>query len=187
MGPAGKITQRGVEELYVDLKAMRHDMEDLRKVEKEFVKHTEKRITNMMHNGGRVMGPWGKGYKPWAPNTPWVRREKADRRVFYKHQRSKSSIEEAFNVHASSRRSELIIWSICEHPAADYIQAGYPRKVIRAKGAGYLRIPMGFGQFMYRKQVTIGPMKPRPLDGFREGDEKKMIDLLFKHIVRRVA
>lgn len=181
-----KITNRGTKRMGTILGKVARRSRNLKRVAKQFEDYTtDSRIPNMMRNQGRVMGPWGKGYRKWADNTPWVRRVKHDRRVFFKHNRSRSNIEEAyeFTGYAGPRSGKATFRLVNTHKAAKFLQAGFPRKVIRAKNARYLAIPWGFGRTIYRKQVTRGKMEPRRLDGFREGDEKKLIDLTTRDIL----
>jgi len=184
-----KITNPGTKRLEVKIGKVLKRSRNLKRVVKPFEDYTmEKRIPNMMRNQGRVMGKWGKGFKRWADNTPWVRRAKADRRVFYKHNRSRSSIEEAYEFSGSAgpRNGKANFRLVNKHEAAKFLQKGFPKKVIKAKSAKMLAIPWGFGRTIFRKQVTRGKMEPRRLDGFREGCAKKLLDMTGKDIMRPI-
>ena len=179
-----------LEELARKFKRVAGRAEDLTRVAKEFEDYTEdKRIPSMLRNGGRVPGPYGRGYKKWAPNTSWVRRAKADKRVFFKHGRSKSSLEDEykFTKQVNRRRGFVQFKLVNKHEAAKYLQAGFPKMEITAKSpTGKLKIPFGFGQNIFRHSVTRGAMKPRRLDGFRKGDEKKLVQLTADSILEPI-
>ncbi len=178
MAVKATIDKRELEKLNLSLGRVKKRVATLDEVEKQFKDYTmNDRIPKMMKNQGRVMGRYGGGYKKWADNSPWVRRAKADRRVFYKHGRSKSSIEEAYKFSGTARNNtaRASFRLVNQHEAAKYIQAGAKPRVVRAKPGKTLAIPFGFGITVFAKSARIPKVPARQLDGFRRGDEKKLI------------
>lgn len=137
---------------------------------------TGTRNPSMMRNQGIVPGPWGAGFTKWAPNTSWVRRVKSDSRVFYKHGRTESSIEEGFRFKMDVKRNKSggsVGFGLSNvHPATKYLQAGHGGFDVPKGGPGLLAIPFGFGQVVFCRRAHIPPMPARQIEGFREGDAK---------------
>jgi len=181
-------TKKGFRLVQDEIEKREGKLRDLRWVAEEFRTYTlENRIPSMMRNQGRVPGPYGRGYTRWASNSPWVRRVKADQRVFYKHGRRKSSIAEAFVFRmargSGSDGGRVTITVSNTHPAVKHLQKGHSGFRVPKSGRTLLRIPFGFGMFLYRMKANVGPMPKRQIEGLREGDQKKVLAIADKGLV----
>jgi len=189
------IRTRGMKDIEHGLEVMLKRANNPKRIAKKFERYImEDRIRNMFRNGGRVMGKWGKGFTKWEPNSPLVRLLKGDRRVFYKHGRNKSSVELAYKFFARVLTARAQFRLTNDHPHKDALQDGVKSRVIYPKKKdGVLRFPIGFGMFAFARYVfqPKDPLKshaipPRHIEGFQEGDEKKLIDIAEKDLLEPI-
>lgn len=139
------------------------------------------RLPIMWRNQGQIPGRYGEGSSKWADNTPWVARAKGFNKPLFRR-RNSSSIRKsyAFSKRVIERTKDyntIRFRLLNTHPAVKYLEAGYKQFAVTAKGyAGKgsraLRIPWSPRVSIYRTYAFPGPMKPRWIQGFIQGDAK---------------
>lgn len=174
MFPKVMLKHKGIRKVQKYLNRSSDRAKNLTWLLKEFEKYTMKvRIPRMFKNQGRVMGIYGKGYLKWIKNTALVALQKADRRVFHKHGRRRSSIQDwySFKGWVNKRAGKMTARLTNTHPKTKLLQTAY-RGGKRIFGNPYMKIPIGFGRFMFRKSIVLGKRPARHIEGFAEGDKK---------------
>jgi len=174
--PTITIKTRGMKETAATIANYEKRAKNLSWLLKLFRKYIlDNRIPSMFRNGGRVPGRYGKGFKLWAKNSPLVRLVKSDSRVFYKHNRSKSSIEEAykFNGTVGASNGSMKCSLRNTHKAVKYLQTEEPGgRIITHPTGGFFAIPIGMGRTIVRRSYKLGKRPARQIEGFQRGDEK---------------
>lgn len=153
----------------------------------DFYARIQQRLKVMWRNLGVVSGPYGEGSRGWAPNTEWVAKAKGFNKPLFSTETTSQIMnkyrwdETVPTTGGDVRNLKFKFWNT--HKAVQYLEAGHGGFEIQARKQA-LAIPYAPGVVVLCKSAQVGPMKPRWIQGFIQGDAKWLAEHAAKESLR---